>query len=129
MNTIELFKNNKIRLDDKEYKQDEFHLIAADNDLVPADHPFLTNAHTIAICCDCTLNGIRCRGVMFEAIDNFIIDIITYPYNLEDCINACQGSGKTSIKNIMSTQLIETEYDDVHKITFAPDGSMLYIWS
>ena len=74
------------------------------------------------------VNGIDCQFVLFEAVDGVIDTVILYPYVRLPWIAACSVDCKPDMYDTPMGQVCDYVYDESHKISMGPDGSMLYIW-
>ncbi len=122
------FLNNKIFLNGIEYSRRDLNKIAVETKCLIKSHPFNAQMQTVDIKEEINVNGIDCKALCIEAIDGVIVTMILYPYILSPWIAACSIKGKIDIYKSPMGTLTDYVYDKSHKITFGPDGSMIYIW-
>lgn len=125
---IHSFLNNKIFLNGIEYNRKDLNKISTETKCLIKSHPFNAQMQTVDITKKINVNGIDCKALCIEAIDGVVVSMILYPYILSPWIAACSINGKIDVYKSPMGTLTDYVYDKSHKITFGPDGSMIYIW-
>ena len=125
---IHSFLNDKIFLNNIEYKREDFEKISTESGCSIKTHPLNTQMRVIEIEKDTNINGINCKAVLIESTDGVIDTIILYPYFLSIWIATCSIKCKPDIYDTPLGECCDYVYDESHKITIGPDGSMIYIW-
>ena len=125
---IRSFLDNKIFLNGIEYNRRDFNKISVETKCLIKSHPFNAQMQIVDIEEEINVNGIDCKSLHIEAIDGVIVSMILYPYILSPWIAACSIKGKIGIYKSSMGTLTDYVYDKSHKITFGPDGSMIYVW-
>ena len=128
MDYIDVFKQDKLFINDHEYDRKSFYDIAKDLNLEIKEHPFNNSLHTIEIMKDVTINSIVCRMVMIEAADDKIMDVIMYPYYRGAIIASCSINYEPDIYDTPAGTMCDYVMDETHKISLGPDGCVLYMW-
>ena len=125
---IHSFLNDKIFLNGIEYERRDFDKISTENCCLIKSHPINAQMRTVDIEKDISVNGIECKALYIESIGGIIVSMIFYPYFLSPWIAACSVKGKIDIYETPMGTMSDYAYDESHKITIGPDGSMAYIW-
>ena len=131
MSVVQLFLQDKIIINDKEYGRMDFSKIAADNKCQIKDHPFDQTLKSIEIT-NVTINTAECGLVMIEAADGKIMNVVLYlrgpiaPW-LAAC--SCCAKGSPDIYETPYGKFADYIFDDFHKITvIMKDNCLIYLW-
>ena len=122
------FLNDKIFLNGIEYNRRDLDKISAKTECLIKPHPFNAQMQTVDIKEEINVNGIDCKALCIEAIGGVVMSMVLYPHILSPWIAACSIKGKMDVYKSPMGTLTDYVYDKSHKITFGPDGSMIYIW-
>lgn len=125
---INSFLNDMIFLNGIEFKRRDLKKISAESNCLVKSHPFNAQMRTMDIEKEINVNGIDCKALYIEAIGDVIVSMILYPHSISPLIAACSVKGKIDIYKTPMGTLSDYVYDESHKITIGPDGSMVYIW-